>query len=381
MFEKALIIISLVTHFIDQALDALVAFVYVLEGRIMASAFAVAFIMAPGIFIAAVEMRKACKGQSNICKAIAYGLFSPLWALIVHFYGLFDKDYVRTAFYFKTVEGFLEAAPQLVLQLSLFLLGRTSDSAQLALDLKAVSNATDLELFGRNYAPSTLALFGALHVASVAMSFFSVLASAVTFNELEERSEACSKHALARCSVSVPFFVSTLLFRALGVSLLVVFLRYWAGVVVFALFFLNFLSAVAIGDAFYRGLSYALWSVLVPVGFNRDPEAPLGYKKVPAMALMASSATSTPEGRAKYFLTSHVIGSIAILGTSVLYTLISVQIHPEDFMTRPPFDLGLLNTLFLPLLGLCLGLSVFFARPYHRCECSGGEAPKGNIIV
>ncbi len=30
------------------------------------------------------------------------------------------------------------------------------------------------------------------------------------------------------------------------------------------------------------------------------------------------------------------------------------------------FDLNLLNTLFLPLLGLSLGLSVLLARPYHR---------------
>ncbi len=44
----------------------------------------------------------------------------------------------------------------------------------------------------------------------------------------------------------------------------------------------------------------------------------------------------------------------------------SIFLCLQNVGERVFFDLGLLNTLFLPLLGLCLGLSVLLARPYHR---------------
>ena len=36
----------------------------------------------------------------------------------------------------------------------------------------------------------------------------------------------------------------------------------------------------SIGDDFGRSISYGLWSLLVPVGYNRDPASPMGYSNV-----------------------------------------------------------------------------------------------------
>ena len=36
----------------------------------------------------------------------------------------------------------------------------------------------------------------------------------------------------------------------------------------------------SIGDDFGRSVSYGLWSLLVPVGYNRDPASPLGYSNI-----------------------------------------------------------------------------------------------------
>ena len=68
--------------------------------------------------------------------------------------------------------------------------------------------------------------------------------------------------------------------------------------------------------------------------------------------------------------------------------------NSDGLNNQSSFDLGYLNTIFLPLLGLSLGLSFLLVRPYHRCECpSPGDQtaesdgspivrkPKGNIIV
>ena len=85
--------------------------------------------------------------------------------------------------------------------------------------------------------------------------------------------------------------------------------------------------------------------------------------------------------RAKYFLTMHVLCSVFVLGTSLIIMIALVFTHTEDMSARVNFPLNLLSYLFLPILGLSLGLSVLLVRPYYRCDCSGGEPPKGNIIV
>jgi hypothetical protein len=85
--------------------------------------------------------------------------------------------------------------------------------------------------------------------------------------------------------------------------------------------------------------------------------------------------------RTKYFLTMHVLSSIFLLGTCLIIMLVIVFTSPTVMGSRVAFPLQMTTYLFLPILGLSLGLSVFLVRPYHRCDCSGGEVPEGNIIV
>ncbi len=72
---------------------------------------------------------------------------------------MFDPCYIRTAFYFKTLEGFVEAGPQLALQLSLLFRGNWTDSSMRAIEpyvgegvlgVAAVPYRS-LEVFGRHY--------------------------------------------------------------------------------------------------------------------------------------------------------------------------------------------------------------------------------------
>ena len=53
-------------------------------------------------------------------------LFTTNFTLIFSF---FDERYVQTAIFFKTIEGFVEAGPQLALQLSLLLKGSWGESS------------------------------------------------------------------------------------------------------------------------------------------------------------------------------------------------------------------------------------------------------------
>jgi hypothetical protein len=65
---------------------------------------------------------------------------------------------VRTALYFKSLEGFLESAPQLVLQTSLLLKGLSTESGGLVLTSIGFSqsdghgaNVSSIEVLGRTY--------------------------------------------------------------------------------------------------------------------------------------------------------------------------------------------------------------------------------------
>ena len=85
--------------------------------------------------------------------------------------------------------------------------------------------------------------------------------------------------------------------------------------------------------------------------------------------------------RAKHFLTVHVMSSVVILGSSIIFLLIYVFTNEAEMQQRVAFNLDLLVYLFLPILGLALAFLVLLVRPYHRCDCSGGERPSGNVIV
>jgi hypothetical protein len=69
--------------------------------------------------------------------------------------------------------------------------------------------------------------------------------------------------------------------------------------------------------------------------------------------------------------------------TYLLFYYFKVMTYPEyyDLNTHAIFSVEQLPLIFLPVLGLTLAFSVLLVRPYHRCDCSGGETPSGNMIV
>lgn len=86
-------------------------------------------------------------------------------------------------------------------------------------------------------------VFGILHLFSVLMSFLSVFLGSLSFNDFEsgtidnchddfDQVLICSKPNLSRLCISAPFFLSTLVFRALGLAVLISITRFWGGTVI-----------------------------------------------------------------------------------------------------------------------------------------------------
>lgn len=115
--------------------------------------------------------------------------------------------------------------------------------------------------------------FGCIHVVSVLLSFVSIWSSSVVFNDVEasemDPDRCCSRKITGKLIFGIPYFFFTLVFRALGLALLICFLRTWSGIIIFGLFFINVLTALFIGDDFYRSCAYGIWSLFVPVGYTR----------------------------------------------------------------------------------------------------------------
>ena len=134
----------------------------------------------------------------------------------------------------------------------------------------------------------------------------------------------------------------------------------------------------------YFQISQSFWTFFVFI--FRDPSSHLGYTKVPLGELYPETSPTDKDiersrQRGKHFLTIHVLTSIFILGSSLIAMLIIVFTNFETMQSKVVFPLEYLTYLFLPLLGLSLAISILLVRPYHRCDCSGGEIPSGNVIV
>ena len=89
--------------------------------------------------------------------------------------------------------------------------------------------------------------------------------------------------------------------------------------------------------------------------------------------------------RSSYFLTSHMLSSLFILFPSI--TILTVLVNRAQVFssltisTTSIFPISYLSMVFLPLLGLCLAVSLLLVRPFHRTDCTKGEVMEGNIIV
>jgi len=341
-----------------------------------------------------LELKRAWREGGNPWKAFALLLLCPLWALITHLYALHSTQWRSRALLLKTVEGLVCAGPQLVLQMALLMRGTlTSPVSSLLQDTAPLTGLTlqendqdaELQLFGRDFGSEEQQHLAFIQLASVLISFFSVLTSVLHFNELE----AGAGPNLGRFCLGLPFFFLTIVFRAVTLALIICFLSWWSAVVLFLLFFLTLLTSLCAGDTFKRASTYGLWSLLAPVGHARDPLTNFGYTKLPATT--PNLQEREERKRSAYFVICHILSSLLLLGPALVLVTVLVQraAHLDGnslaintmawqpsltINTMATFPVHLLSSLFLPLLGFALALSLLLARPYiHIRNCTMGE--------
>ena len=70
-----------------QASDVFAGVLFYFEGHVFTSYITLALVFLPGFCICLTELRQTfCSNNFSLFKALAYLLFSPLWAIIIHFY-------------------------------------------------------------------------------------------------------------------------------------------------------------------------------------------------------------------------------------------------------------------------------------------------------
>lgn len=387
--QTAWIILSFLLYMLDQGTDALTALLFFLDGHYMEGFLTSFLILTPGIAAFLLELRDMWRGKGNIMKALVFLAMCPLWAMLTHLYSIFNKEWQGKALMLKTMEGFLCAAPQLVLQLSFWMRGTLTSPMGLVLseefNVTQQAQDTNMTIFGRDYNSHERYWFGFSQFLSILLSFVSVFSSVIYFNGLE----AHSIRSAGKLCLGIPFFLLTILYRSVSLALLLCFLQWWSSIVIFLMFFTTVLTALCIGDRFGRACLYGLWSMLVPVGYSRDPVSPLGYYSVNSLDTLETEELNQtnvkPSDRSSYFLTSHMLSSLLILFPSI--TILTVLVHRAQVIpslaisTTSIFPIYYLSTVFLPLLGLSLAVSLLLVRPFHRTDCTKGEAKEGNIIV
>ena len=104
-----------------------------MQGHYLEGSLTAALILAPGLVSCCLELREMWRGRGNCLLAGVYLLLCPLWVLLTHLYSIFNPRWQSKALMLKSMEGFLCAAPQLVLQLALWMRGTLTSPLQLVL--------------------------------------------------------------------------------------------------------------------------------------------------------------------------------------------------------------------------------------------------------
>ena len=104
-----------------------------MQGHYLEGCLTAGLVLAPGLASCCLELREMWRGRGNCLLAGVFLLFCPLWVLLTHLYSIFNPRWQSKALMLKSMEGFLCAAPQLVLQLALWLRGTLTSPLQLVL--------------------------------------------------------------------------------------------------------------------------------------------------------------------------------------------------------------------------------------------------------
>ena len=103
------------------------------QGHYLEGGLTAGLVLAPGLASCCLELREMWRGRGNCLLAGLYLLLCPLWVLLTHLYSIFNPRWQSKALMLKSMEGFLCAGPQLVLQLALWMRGTLTSPLQLVL--------------------------------------------------------------------------------------------------------------------------------------------------------------------------------------------------------------------------------------------------------
>merc|ERR1711953_285197 len=160
---------------------------YFLDGHHLEGSLTAGLILAPGLASCCLELREMWRGRGSCLLAGLYLLLCPLWVLLTHLYSIFNPRWQSKALMLKSMEGFLCAGPQLVLQLALWLRGSLTSPLQMVLsdhlDVQLPSShpgpeaLNTVQIFGRDFSSSARYMFGVAQLRSLSISFVSPLFS------------------------------------------------------------------------------------------------------------------------------------------------------------------------------------------------------------
>merc|ERR1719189_475896 len=257
--------------------------------------------------------------------------------------------------YLRSLEGFIAAAGQLILNLVVLGHGVIIHSLAQLISYLTIATPADSEQkqqFEEMERPLKW-YWGLIQLISLAVSFLSLLQTVFYFNECEKRRLSC-----VRMIVSIPFYTFTILYRVVALALLTIFFREYVIIPVLLLITFNTISFKLLGLDLPRSLVYGICSLTAPVGFNRckAPKLqPLGY-----VSDEVTYTERSPEQvdilreRSKRFLALHLIFGIFVLGISLV--LVYVMLNFSQLYT-PLTDTTILprqfiNGYILPAIGL-----------------------------
>jgi len=293
-----------------------------------------------------------------------YLMIYPLFTVIMIALGSCHTACRREAMYLRSLEGFIAAAGQLILNLVVMGHGVLIHSlAQwihylTTTDQKMIEQFEQMEFNIKWY-------WGLVQLVSLVVSFISLLQTVLYFNECEKRRFSC-----VRMFIALPFYIFTILYRVVAIALLTIFFKEYVMIPVSIIIIFNTVSFKLLGLDLPRSLVYGICSLTAPVGFNRckAPKLqPLGY-----VSDEVSYSERSPEQsdilreRSKRFLALHLIFGLFVLGISLvflwllmnfsqLYTpLVETTVLPSVFI----------NNYLLPGLGVASLASIVWTMLY-----------------
>lgn len=304
-------------------------------------------VLTPGLVAVLGEVYKCCLYE-GCCGRNAtdwiYLLIYPLFTIVMMALGSIHQPCEREAMYLRSLEGFLTAAGQLILQL--VVLGR-------GVLIHSLASLVNHLITGNQEHPGQHFLadkplrwyWGLIQLYTIISSFISLLQTAVHFNEWEKK-----RPSLWRLLITIPYFSSTIVYRVTAIALLSLFFYQYVLIPVGIILVFNIVSFKILGLDLPRSIVYGVCSITLPAGYNRckAPKLqPLGYScdEVRYQTERSPEQLDILKERSKRFLALHLIFGALVFGISLalLWVMLNFsQLYIDE-------DGGIQKTTIIPL--------------------------------